>query len=406
MTRLFFALSLLGMIAAQAFAAEALNLQPDGLPCSAFMTCKAHMQSMSVASNNAGPRQSDVPTLTKCIDSFYARPDAETVTLCEKAVSESAGAPRDQARALTTLGHAYAKMPEHYDFIQTPDSTIMFTAWRKAASIDPTFADPLIEMANLYSSAGEGEKALNMLAEAERIDPSNWRVHTRRAIAYRNMHAVEAMLPPAERAMELAPDEFEVRREYALALYHNKRFRESVAQYETAAKLFNPLLHRRMEVIPDENVWSGLADAYKYAGKPAQAAQAITSMFNSRPAGVRSHFDFDRRSQYFEMAGLYQQAADDLAEAAKLAPPGSADQFNIRRTILLTKTSGRQSAVSDLRASLEQGALRPTIKVQLFLRNQGYNDVEINGRYDAATKRALDDCFERSSCIQVIGQAI
>jgi tetratricopeptide (TPR) repeat protein len=406
MMRLFFALGLLGMIASRSLAADAPNLQAAALSCGAFMTCRSAPKKMSLAHLDFSRHQSKVPALKTGINGFHARPAAENARLCEKAIRESKGTARDRATALVILGHTYAAMPEHYDFRQAPDATIMVRTWRKAASVDPTLADPLIAMAHLYSSAGQGEKALGLLADAERIEPENWRVHTRRALAFRNMHVAAAMLPPAEKAMELAPGQFEVRRDYATALFHNRRFAEAVTQYEIAAELFDRVLNRQMDAYPEENIWSALADAYAAAGRPGKAAHAMTTLLDSTPQGARSHFDFERRARYFELEGLHQQAADDLAEAVKRAPKDFAEQYNVRRSILLTKTSSRQSAVSDLRAALQQGDVRPTIKVQLFLRNQGYNDVGINGKYDAATKRALDDCFERPSCIQVIGQAI
>ena len=74
--------------------------------------------------------------------------------------------------------------------------------------------------------------------------------------------------------------------------------------------------------------------------------------------------------------------------------------------MLLAKAGAKSSAGEELRSVLARGSLKPTLKIQVFLRNQGYLDVTINGKYDASTKRALDECLQDKACAPIVGQAI
>ncbi len=74
--------------------------------------------------------------------------------------------------------------------------------------------------------------------------------------------------------------------------------------------------------------------------------------------------------------------------------------------MLLAKAGAKSAAGDELRTLLARGSLKSTLKVQVFLRNQGYTDVTINGRYDEPTKRALDACLLDKACAPGVGQAI
>ena len=74
--------------------------------------------------------------------------------------------------------------------------------------------------------------------------------------------------------------------------------------------------------------------------------------------------------------------------------------------MLLARAGAKSEAGEEIRSLLARGSLKPTLKVQVFLRNQGYSDVTINGRYDEPTKRALNECLQDKACAPIVGQAI
>jgi tetratricopeptide (TPR) repeat protein len=393
------------LCAASGNAADAVL--PETGACAATMSCPGVGRQSSIIVSPQSARQSQVSGIRSCVDWFFLRSAEATAKDCERSLARGNGTARERATAMLTLGHAYARISAYNDFSRPPDDTIVIQTWRKALHADPDFVDPLIAIANFYCAFGDGEKALSALDLAESIAPSDWRIHARRVFAYREMRIPHGALRAAEKAMALNPNAADVRSAYGKALLINERLPEAAMQYAIAARLLDRATQRPRDVVRDVHVLEELANIYSEMDKPVLAAKVYTRFMDmTHASGLRTHM-LSQRAGYFERAGELRLAAQDLEEAAKTAyPKEMAADLLARRLILLSRSDEKAEATLDLRALLERGDLKATLKTQVFLRNQGYDEVSINGAYDASTQRALDDCLSRDNCKRAAGRAI
>jgi tetratricopeptide (TPR) repeat protein len=259
----------------------------------------------------------------------------------------------------------------------------------------PDVGDAFVTRAHINSSLRKFDEA--------------WRVYTGRANAIFNTFRAgksPAALAAAEKAVAIKPDEPLVRMVYGRMLQINGRYEEAAKQYEAANGKYDPALDISLELMREPHPLESLADVYGKMGKPAVAAQTLSKYIDSIPEANRYYRHYQERGEYYEQAGIYAMAAEDFGEAAARAPAEYAEEIMAKRAMLLAKAGSTPSAGEELRSVLARGSLKPILKVQVFLRSQGYTDVTINGRYDGATKRALDACLLDKACAPGVGQAI
>ena len=344
--------------------------------------------------------------LSDCTKAFFKRPIEETIHLCEGFLNSGKGTVRDRATAMFTLGHAYTRTRDAFANGGNANESKSIQIWKKAVVLDPTYIEPLISIGNNLGISGDNEGAQAAFDEANRIDPKDWRVYTGRANAYFYAHSASAALAAAEQAVAIKSDEPVVRMAHGRMLLMNERYEEAAKEYASAAIGYKSSMLASMELLQDEHPLLSLADIYKKMGKPALAAGTLSKYIDSLPPSVGNYFLYQNRAEYYELAGIYGKAADDLKEAALRAPPELAEEFAARRAMLLAMAGAKSEAGEELRSVLARGNLKSTLKIQVFLRNQGYTDVTINGHYDEPTKRALDTCLLDKACAPGVGQAI
>jgi tetratricopeptide (TPR) repeat protein len=399
--------SLCMLVLAGTARAEAFLKQAPESGCNASMSCAVQTGSMSKADSPPAVQHTPVPPLAACANADPIRNAKTAIKSCEAAARARDGSIRGRAMAMLMLGYAYAHDYEHVDFSQPPDEWKAMTAWKGALAVDPSFIDPLLAMSNIYSGSGRFKQAVDVLRQAERVTPDDWRVYARLSAAYLAARIFPAAREAAEKAVKLARDRAEPHVLLGQALLMHDRFGDAITEFQLAVGAARPTLDRQLYLFPDQNAWTELANAYFQNEQPALAAWAMTKFMEGVDPRFRNYADFTQRAEYYERAGLHAKAADDWAEAIKLAPPHLLKEYTSKRSVLLAKLSPeRPKAVADLRTLMQRGELATTLKVQVFLKNQGYGDVEINGKYDGPTQRALEDCFNSQSCSQSVGQAI
>ena len=381
--------------------------------CGEKLSCAPRPVNMSIIVAE-GPKMSlaasdDVFTLAACMREFGGRQITETIKICEGYLKRNAGPIRDRAKALYFLGHAYSRSRLESANSGKVTETKPFKLWSKAEELDPTNIEPLLSIGNMFGWSGENDQAQTAFDRAEKIDPKDWRVYTGRANAYFGAHTMATAplaLAAAEKAAAIKPDEPFVRMVYGRMLQINGRYEDAAKQYEAAIGGYDPSKDTSLELMREPNPLQSLADVYNEMGKPALAAETLSKYLDGVPAANRSYMLYKERAEYYESAGIFAKAAADFKDASLRAPPEYAEDLTAKSAMLLAKAGAKFDAGEELRSVLARGSLKPTLKVQVFLRNQGYTDVIINGQYDGPTKRALDACLTDKACAPGVGQAI
>lgn len=381
--------------------------------CSERMSCVTKVAPMSFIVAD-GPKMSlaepsDVFTLSACTGEFDSRQVTATIEICESYLERNSGTARDRATAMYVLGHAYSRSRIASANSGKVSGRKAFQLWSKAVQLDPTYIEPYLSIGNMFGWSDENDQAQAAFDRAEKINPKDWRVFTGRANAYftaRLAITAAPALAAAEKAAAIKPDEPLVRMVYGRMLQINGRYEEAVKQYEGAVGRYNPSKDTSLELMREPDPLESLAYVYGKMGKPAVAAQTLSKYMDSIPEANRYYRHYQERGEYYEQAGIYAMAAEDFGEAASRAPAEYAEEIMAKRAMLLAKAGSTPAAGEELRSVLARGSLKPILKIQVFLRGQGYTDVAINGRYDDATKRALDACLLDKACAPGVGQAI
>jgi tetratricopeptide (TPR) repeat protein len=378
--------------------------------------CAAHQSCVPVPTNMSHiaadvPKMSVVEPLpasdaTSCTTRLLDKGIDETIHICESFLNSGEGSARERATVMFTLGHAYMRTSSAFENKVDASENKTMKIWREALRVDPRYIDPLLSSASMYHYCGQFSKAEDAFNRAEKIAPNDWRIYTGRVVMFSRVHIISGMIEAAKKAMALNPDEPEVRRVYAMSLFSSNQFEEAAKQYKIAALRYDDAKISPLEEIRPENPWISLANVYRVMGKPLLAAETITIYIDSRPPEIPGFRLYQSRAEYYELAGLYGKAADDYGAAAKDAPENFVESFKTKRAMLMAQSGAKSEAADALHNILEHGSLRPVLKVQVFLRNQGYNDVKINGHYDDATKHALDTCLQDKACAPGVGRAI
>jgi tetratricopeptide (TPR) repeat protein len=381
--------------------------------CPEYISCIADSPPMSIIVAG-GPKMSlvspaDIFTISACTSEFDSRQITVTIKICEGYLNQGTGPARDRATAMYFLGHAYSRSRLAFANSGKVTETKAFKLWSKAVELDPSYIEPLLSIGNMCGWSGEDDQAQAAFDRAEKIDPKDWRVYTGRANAYFNSHTITThtlALAAAEKAAAIEPDEPFVRMVYGRMLQINERYEDAAKQYEGAVGGYDPLKDTSLELMREPNPLQSLAYVYSKMGKPALAAETLTKYIDGVPAAHRYFALYQERAGYYELAGSYAKAAADFKDAAIRAPAEYAEDLKAKQAMLLVKAGAKSEAGEELLSLLARGNLKPTLKIQVFLRNQGYEEVTINGKYDAATKHALDACLLDKTCAPIIGQAI
>ncbi len=404
----FIAGAFLGSSSITAFPATDMLKQLARGTCSETMSCVSEVNRMSVVSSE--PKISAIPTsvdplYASCVQSsVYRRPD-DIVESCERFLRTGIGAVRQRAMAMFVLGYSHNWTTNSYVEGQDPSDSKTVQLWRQAAELDPQFIEPHISTGNYLGYSGAGDRAQIAFDKAAKINPMDWRIYTGRANAYFHAEKFPEALTAAEKSLALAPEEPTVRLVLGRMLAYNKRYENAVKQFELAS--INYVEHHDPLILFIEpHPLESLADVYHKMGKPALAAETISKYIEKLEPMAQYYMHYQIRAGYYESAEMYERAADDLKEAAKRAPPELSAGLIASHAMMLARSGSKVEAGSELRNILARGNLKPILKVQVFLRNQGYDDVAINGKYDELTSRALDACLLDDKCAPGVGQAI
>lgn len=181
-------------------------------------------------------------------------------------------------------------------------------------------------------------------------------------------------------------------------------------------------LHRPREALPDldfllsgdepqTEYFAARAGVYMTLNMPQRAAADYSAALGVRPGA--SYLLMERATAY-ERSGSNAAALDDLDKLipgadgrAKYAVGGDQlAKLYIQRAFILERMKRFSAAATDVGAAVQNGGVPTMLRVQIFLRRNGFSQIPLDGRDSQQLHDALESCFGLNACFQGILKAI
>ncbi len=323
------------------------------------------------------------------------------VAACEVFAEGASGTARQRAAAWVNLGHQYFWAKDRLAV-----GKAAMAAWDRAIAIDPDFAEPYIQKAAVQADAQPTDEALAFLDKAAALDPGNWRVARGKAKLLMALKRYPEAVKAARQAVALAPENGAAHQVLAVALEHDNATMAALDEYERAGQGFDEATHQVPGMMQERAPMLDAARLHLRFGHPGAAVKAISRMIDGRPEQMVDPFNLKFRSEAYEVMGRYGDAAADLDRAAVMLSTELAAEFRTKAAVLKVKAGNTETAKTDFHDLLRSGSLKTVLRIQVFLRNNGFEDVEIDGKVSGATEQALEHCLADSQCAAGVGQPI
>lgn len=402
-------LAALMLTAASGSASANAEFRP-GLPgthltCGVAMSCSDprtwHSEAPLRMSIAAGP---EAPSA--CVKDILGDLRTEDVPVCESFAADHAGTARQRAIAYLNLGHFYFYREDGMRFDMP---THAFATWDKAIATDPSFGEPFVAKAEVLRYKGDKTGALTLFNKALSLEPGNWRAILGLARLQAQDRNWDEAIRLAAAAVRLAPGHGVAHQIYAGILEDAGRIEDARREYNKATIDYDPgVFHRLPGVMQETPPWKALAAFEVRQNRPQQAIDAISKLIGDGP---ESEFDgyeiYSFRAKQYEALGDIDKAVADYEHAARLLT-GTEDAESFRaRAAMLRATLGNTAEAGDtFREIIHTGKLRSILRIQVFLRNQGFDEVAIDGKPGPALERALERCLSDKTCSVALGQPI
>ena len=349
--------------------------------------------------------QSVIPQPIKCPRSAsrtsWAASDRRT---CRSVKPSSKAAPARRATALVNLGHGYTRMP---GTMLKPE--VAMAAWDKAIAEDPSFAEPHAVKGDIAARKGNFEEAIAEFDRALALDPKHWHALMGKAHIFMERDQTFEAVQLGYAALRNAEDVGVAHQLYGELLEKAGKLTEALAEYRIATAGYDPQQFRRLPGIMQEgSPWSAVAVVEMRLGHPVFAIEAINHEIDGRRVQNVDAGLFIQRAKLYEAVGRLTDAANDYEKAlVGLGPSfGSADEYRARIAMLRAKAGNGEAARATFHDLFRSGKLQSILRIQVFLKNSGFDDIEIDGKVSTALEKALDRCLAEPDCSVGIGQSI
>ena len=369
-------------------------------PCPPNMSCPEHGLPHSESPLLVRVK-ADVPAV--CVKDIMGGLNGPDVAVCEVFVAGTAGTARERAAAYINLGHAYRWTKDDF---RKPKSAL--AAWDKAISEDSSFAEPHVLKGDVAAEGEDKQLALPFYEKAQSIDPGNWRAVMGPAKIHMKLGQVNEAVALAKKAVEIAPNVGVAHQIYGNILKRAERLDEALAEYRKATIGYDRTKRRLPGVMQEGEPWGAVAHVEMRLGRPSRAAEAISRQIDGLPDRAITPDDLIERAGYYEAAGRSGEAAADYDRAVALFGPGyeQADEYRTRAAMLRATAGNGQEAKGAFRDLLRSGKLQTILRIQVFLRNNGFSEVTIDGKTSAELEMALERCLNDKDCSEALGQPI
>lgn len=262
----------------------------------------------------------------------------------------------------------------------------------EALKTDPTYADALVFRARLSLSQMHADAAIRDLNGGLYLAPGNPFLLATRAEYLLDSGDPKAAQRDIVQALQQRPDDVDI-------LWIRARTRMALNQLNDA----KADLDRALELEPDERrVRLFRAQVQLRSGEFEAAVADASSLLKIRP-DVSA---LEVRAVAYTALDRFAEAVADLT--ALLGEPGTPSQASpqfphcsqllVQRAILLVRLGRAADANRDLDTITTVGGRPALLRLQLFLRKNGFSDLPLDGQRSAAFDDALQTCFINQAC--------
>jgi tetratricopeptide (TPR) repeat protein len=266
----------------------------------------------------------------------------------------------------------------------------------QALTVAPDNPDIRHLVARLAMSTGDFSRAERELKLAIAQRPDDADILTTNAIRLKTRAWLEEALKAFDRVLALRPDHRLAREERATLLMSLGRPKDSIADVDV-------LLADR----PDANLLVLRGTARMAARETPKAIDDFNEALKLSPG----RFDIlTARATAYEVSGNDQAALDDYD--AILGPVDGppvivmrAEQlasYRAQRARLLVHLNRFADASTEMVNSISAGGRNALLRAQVYLRQNGFPDVPLDGKDSPELRTALKSCFGLNSCFQKV----
>ena len=371
--------------------------------CPATMSCIEMVLAQSAIPQPMSPApDAQVPEV--CVKDVMGNLEQEDMPVCEAFIDGGAGTPRQRATALINLGHAYTRMP---GTMLKPE--VAMAAWDKAMAEDPSSAEPHAIKGDVAARKRNIEEAIAEFDRALALDPKHWRALMGKAHMFMKRDQTFEAVQLGYAALRNAEDVAVAHQLYGGLLEKVGKLTEALVEYRIATVGYDRNVFRRLPGLWQEgSPWSDVARLEMRLGHPASAIDAISHEIDGRRTQNISPDLLVQRGEYYEALGRLTDAANDYEKAMSGygANIFDAEEYRARIAMLRAQAGNGEAARTTFHDLLRSGKLQSILRVQVFLKNSGFDDIEINGKVSPALEKALDRCLSEPDCSVSIGQSI
>ena len=228
-----------------------------------------------------------------------------------------------------------------------------------AAKLAPRNADVRATVAFLLHVRGQEDDAIRAYSAAIALEPTHTFALGQRALLHAGNGRVSQALEDYDAAVAAAPEDLYLRRGRAQLLIALERPREALAD-------FNVVIER----MPNDflTYWAR-AGVHRQLGNLQAALEDLTTLILGPKGGIP-----------------FATGGDQLAG------------FLMQRAMVLGDLQRGAEAAADMLRAVQLGGRQKILRVQIYLRRQGYAQLPIDGAPSEALSTAVEACFSDFKC--------
>lgn len=267
-----------------------------------------------------------------------------------------------------------------------------YEATAQALKADQKNAEALVFRARLSMSMINADASIRDLNAGLMIAPGNPFLLASRALYLLEMGEPEAATKDIAAALERQPNDADM-------LWVRARIRMEAGQLDQA----KADLDRALQIEP------GVRQFLLFRAQVGLRSGAFENAVADTSAILDRQYDasaVEARAVAYVALGRNADAVDDLSMVlGKPGEPSAASpamphysQLMMQRAILLVSLHREAEANMDLDAIVTAGGKRSLLRMQIYLRRNGFSDLPLDGERTQAFKSALESCFINKAC--------
>jgi len=314
---------------------------------------------------------------------------------CQRVLDDPTATPRDRARALTRLAY----LSQYRGKIREANGL-----FEKAVEADPTFVEPRLALGRWQILGNRAGDALETLKGVLALDPDNAEAHVGIGRAHSFLQQWQAALDAFDKAKKLDPFGSDPYFYRGFALEQMGRFIEAAGEYSEAAARYKE--DQGQDIMTTGDPLEHAARALTRGNRLELAIGVLTTLIERRTPQDPSADLLQRRADVYERTGNVAAALEDLGAAARASQPQERPAFYLKQGMLMQRLGRVDDARKTIGEAMQGADLRTRLRTQVFLRNNGHADVQINGEYDSTTRDALQACLSTADCGAAFSRSI